>query len=973
MGLGLSAGNPRRRTYRWKGRSLRLAFSGAVLCLLFLAPGSVAGTVPTGFQDSAVITGLSFPTVLRFAPDGRVFVAQKNGVIKVFDNLSDASPDTFADLSGEVHNFWDRGLLGMALDPGFTTGQPYVYVLYTYGVPLGGGSPTYGDSCPTPPGPTTDGCVVSARLSRLTASGNFMTGSEQVLVADWCQQFPSHSVGTLAFGPDGKLYVSGGDGASFNAVDYGQFGNTYTGDQPNPCGDPPAGVGGVESPPTAEGGALRSQDLRTTTDPASLDGSILRLDPDTGLGAAGNPLSGSTDPNVRRIVAQGLRNPFRFTFRPGTNELWVGDVGWNTWEEVDRLVTPTGTSGADVDNFGWPCYEGAGRQSGYDGANVDMCESLYAAGSGAVASPYYSYNHSAQVVSGETCPTGSSSISGLAFHTGSSYPATYDGALFFADHSRNCIWAMLPGTGGLPNPGNIVTFDAGAAGPVDLEIGPNGDVFYVNYDGGEIRRIQYFPANQPPTARATASPTSGPAPLTATFDGSGSSDPDGDPLTYAWDLDGDGQFDDSTAQKPSYTYPVGTFQARLRVTDSHGSSSTSTPLTISSSNTAPTATLSAPSSTATWGVGDTINFFGAASDPQDGTLPGAALTWTVALEHCPSNCHEHIVQTVTGSSGSFSAPDHDYPSYLELRLTATDSGGLTDTKIVDIQPRTVQLSFQSSPAGLQLTVGSSSSITPFTRTVIEGSNNSVSADSPQDRNGTIYAFGSWSDGGAQTHTIRAASSATYSAAYARAVAPASTAAPAISGSTDVGATLTTSDGSWSGTQPMSFMYQWLRCSSLKLNSCGTIADATAKTYVATSGDVNTRLRVQVTASNVAGSAVATSSATAMVAGSGGSGGGGHGKPTSTAAPAISGVAAVGQTLTTSDGSWSGAQPMMFTYEWLRCSSLKQNSCVTISGATAKTYVATSADAHARLRARVLASNTAGTGTALSAATSFVAE
>jgi uncharacterized repeat protein (TIGR01451 family) len=115
------------------------------------------------------------------------------------------------------------------------------------------------------------------------------------------------------------------------------------------------------------------------------------------------------------------------------------------------------------------------------------------------------------------------------------------------------------------------------------------------------------------------------------------------------------------------------------------------------------------------------------------------------------------------------APDHDYPSYLELTLTATDSGGLSDTKTVRLDPRTVNLTFQSSPAGLSLTVGSSSSTTPFTRTVIEGSTNSVSAPSPQTVGGTPYTFASWSDGGAATHNIVASTSATYTATYQAAV------------------------------------------------------------------------------------------------------------------------------------------------------------------------------------------------------------
>jgi hypothetical protein len=102
---------------------------------------------------------------------------------------------------------------------------------------------------------------------------------------------------------------------------------------------------------------------------------------------AGNPLIGSSDHNARRIVAQGLRNPFRMTVRPGTSEVWLGDVGWGTWEEINRITNPT----AGVTNFGWPCYEGTGRQGGYDGADLSICENLYAAGAGAVTSPYYTY------------------------------------------------------------------------------------------------------------------------------------------------------------------------------------------------------------------------------------------------------------------------------------------------------------------------------------------------------------------------------------------------------------------------------------------------------------------------------------------------------------------------------------------------------------------------------------------------------
>ena len=168
--------------------------------------------------------------------------------------------------------------------------------------------------------------------------------------------------------------------------------------------------------------------------------------------------------------------------------------------------------------------------------------------------------------------------------------------------------------------------------------------------------------------------------MTVAFDGSGSSDPDGDALAYAWDLDGDGAFDDATNATATYTYTQpGSYTATLRVTDPSAASGTSS-VTISAGNTPPTAVIDTPGAGTTWKVGDVITFSGHATDAQSGTLAASALTWSLVLQHCPSTCHEHPLQTYAGTaSGSFVAPDHEYPSHLDLRLTATDSGGLTNT------------------------------------------------------------------------------------------------------------------------------------------------------------------------------------------------------------------------------------------------------------------------------------------------------
>ena len=601
------------------------------------SPAAVAA-VPTGFTDSAVWSGLTLPTAIAFGPGGKVFVGEKGGIVKVFDSIADPTPTQVVDLRTRVQDFWDRGLLGLAVDPGFgTAGRNFVYVLYTHDLNPVGNPATWGDGCPTPPGPTTDGCTVTGNLSRIPVdpATGAASGPEQPLITDgWCQQYPSHSIGHLAFGPDGNLYVTGGDGASFTNTDWGQFGGGAGSPTPaNPCGDPPGSVGTPLSPPGAEGGALRSQSPRRVAGhPILLDGAVLRVDPATGSGVAGNPMFDpqNASSNASRIIGYGLRNPFRFTFRPGTSELWVGDVGWNTWEEVNRMTSPTPTNPV---NFGWPCYEGAGRMSSYDSANLTICENLYADTVRPATTPYYAYNHSASVVSSDGCPTNQGSvISAISFYPGGSYPGIYNGALFFGDHSRNCIWAMLPGGNGLPSASNLRAFVVDPnSHPVDLATDPtSGDLFYANFDGGQIRRIQYTAANNAPQAVASASPTSGPAPLTVQFTGSGSSDPDGDPITYSWDLNGDGTYGDATTANPSFTYTTaGTRQVTLRVTDSRGASSVSAPVTITvgTANTVPTPVIDTPSASLTWAVGDPIGFSGHATDAQDGALPASALTW----------------------------------------------------------------------------------------------------------------------------------------------------------------------------------------------------------------------------------------------------------------------------------------------------------------------------------------------------------
>jgi hypothetical protein len=199
------------------------------------------------------------------------------------------------------------------------------------------------------------------------------------------------------------------------------------------------------------------------------------------------------------------------------------------------------------------------------------------------------------------------------------------------------------------------------------------------------------------------------------------------------------------------------------------------------------------------------------------------------------------------------------------------------------------------------------------------------------------------------------------------VAPQNTGQPVVSGRTVVGRALLTTNGSWSGTQPLAFRYRWLRCDTsgggVNGVTCTTISHATRKAYVLRAADVGHRIRSRVTASNAEGSATATSNATPGIVQR-------SSVPANTSPPTISGSPQQNQTLTANRGSWSGAQPQTYTYQWRRCDAVG-GGCVDISGAIASTYPLTATDVGHTLRVRVTARNSAGSRTATSTPTAVV--
>jgi glucose/arabinose dehydrogenase/PKD repeat protein len=771
-----------------------LAF--AVLPVLGMLPASGAAvTLPEGFEVRRLpikrgpeadpeghIKGLVKPTSIDFGPTGKMFVSEWVGRVKVFDSVEDTTPTLAVDIATDVHSFGDRGLLGMKLDPQFgASGHNYIYLSYAYDVPMGSSALPHaeysdgGDNCKNE-SPWTD-CLISGRIVRIAldpstgvAVGGAVAPPQQVLVQSWCQQFNSHSVGDLEFDSTGALLASGGEGANYSAADHGQFSN--------PCGDPPN-----------EGGSLRAQDVLTpSVDQTDYSGSIIRIDSATGDALPTNPLFGSSDVRARRIITFGMRNPFRMEFRPGTNELYVADVGQSAWEELDRLSVPP-SSALD---FGWPCYEGSSGTNSVmpdwkalaDAGEAPPCATLYANPS-MVTPSIWAYAHltspgTGLLFSGDKCsPSNGAVFSGLTFYEDAgvpstqAFPAEYDGALFMVDAARGCVWVAPAGSDGKPDMGALANFAYPASGEprglpfVDMVEGPDGAIYGSDFYDSSIEQIRYFGANKPPQAALGADRVDGPlvgGNFTVNFNAGASSDAEGDPIHYAWDLDGDGQFDDgsnqSTAQR-TYTNEANV-TVSVKVSDEFGRSDIAS-LTIYPGDLGPPVPEIDSITPDGWAIGDLLEYSGSATDPDGDPI---TYKWTISIQHCPSACHEHPYIEPEAASGSLVAPPHEYPSHLRFVLTATDSRGRTvATAPRESYPAVIDITLSSDPAGIPITfAGEPASGEPFH--LIAGGSASISAPPTATVNGVSYVFDSWSDGSTEaTHEFTSKTDANLVARY----------------------------------------------------------------------------------------------------------------------------------------------------------------------------------------------------------------
>ena len=349
----------------------RFVFYLCVAGLLLPAPGGAA-TLPSGFSEALVANGLNSPTAMQFAPDGRLFISEQGGKLRVVKN-GELLTTPFVTLT--VSSSGERGLLGIAFDPGFTTNH-FIYLYYT---------------SPTP--------AAHNRVSRFVANGDVAAaGSEVIFDLDNLSTATNHNGGALAFGPDGKLYIAVGENAN----------------------------------------SANAQSMNTVL------GKILRINRD-GTIPTDNPFYLTTSGKNRAIWALGLRNPFTFAFNPVGTELYINDVGQNTWEEIDD-----GIAGA---NYGWPLTEGA---------TTDL----------RFASPIYAYDHSA----------GACAITGGAFYAPltTQFPSDYVRDYFFADYCAGWIRRFDPSSAA------VTTFATGISAPVDLKVSDAGSLYYLARGAGAV-------------------------------------------------------------------------------------------------------------------------------------------------------------------------------------------------------------------------------------------------------------------------------------------------------------------------------------------------------------------------------------------------------------------------------------------------------------------------------------------------------
>ncbi len=720
--------------------TLKLFF---VSLLLFIALNTTSQSFNAGFSASEIANGWSQPVGAAFNKSGtKLFVWEKEGKVQVCNwntttLVYDKQTIPVLDISEEVGDWRDHGLLGFAVDPNFDV-NGYIYLSYVVDRHhlLYYGTPNYNSG-------TND--YLSATIGRITRykliinSGNLVADatSRTILLGESITTgFPvlyeSHGIGSLVFASDGTLLASCGDAATYYSVDNGSLPETYYSQ---------ALIDGIISN-NENVGAFRCQMIN------SLSGKIIRIDPINGNGISSNPFYQSSNPRSARsrMWAMGFRNPFRFCVRPGTGsinpatgdigELYVGDVGWTAYEELNIIKAP-------ASNCGWPIFEGLKNMESYATTitdNKDEPNPLF--GTGGCTQEYFTFQNLIKQATADNnntvynpCNAGipinsnnrnfhrapaldwkhgedsarvkifngnildvaqigsaASGVTGIPFqgsaatstcwYTGTMFPLEYRNTCFQADYGEN--WLKSIKIQNTDQVEKVTDFASGFTAIVCVTENPlDGSIVIVDIGDNTIKKVVYG-GNQPPVAILSSDLSFGPSPLTVNFTGSSSYDPDGSITNYDWDF-GDptsGSNNTSNATNPTHIFTTSNTDPKkyvviLTVTDNVGATKTDS-LIISVNNTPPVVNITSPDKNSFYNLGPDTAYSLIASVTDAEHNPGQLFyKWQTFLRH---NTHQHAepvdTNKITSSVISRIGCNGD-TYYWFVKLTVTDAAGLS--------------------------------------------------------------------------------------------------------------------------------------------------------------------------------------------------------------------------------------------------------------------------------------------------------
>lgn len=456
---------------------------------------------------------------------------------------------------------------------------------------------------------------------------------------------------------------------------------------------------------------------------------MLRINKD-GSAPADNPFfSEASSEQRKRVWAYGLRNPYTFSFQPVTGKLFVNEVGQNAVEEINDATT-------GGKNFGWPSAEGASTNPAF-------------------SNPVYAYNHSG------AAPIGCAITGGDFFNPQfTTYPVSYIGKYFFLDYCSNWIYALdLSGT-------PTATLFASNIGSSSLSImtGPDGNLYYLSRGAQAVFKITSTNSTIPVIAQHPLPATIQTGdPVTFSVSATGTA-----PLSYQWQK---GEINIEGATESSYTInsvqPEDAGAYRVIITNIAGQV-ISQPATLAITlNEKPIAVIISPTENSTYVAGTSVSFSGSATDPEEGVLASAVMSWQISFHH---DDHKHDEPPREGiSEGNFDIPDEGETSanvWYRFILSVTDSEGSVGRDTVDVHPETSVINFFTIPPGLQISLDGQPQVTPLSVESVEGMKRQIGGVDDQTLDNNNFVFMNWLHGGSKSQTIITPSDdVTYTANY----------------------------------------------------------------------------------------------------------------------------------------------------------------------------------------------------------------